>query len=164
MGAQHEDKRRRCWSMSYSLQVMPFLGRYIRDPWSSLYEAWVVPVAAYLLRPPKFRFSRRHSPATLHSPQHLLISGIANADLSPALQAPYYEFEHWAIYGNVQAVVRMPEGLTDKFPSEMGVEQGCPLSAFFLDCILIVCKYFSLMSVSIHLKLKVISFLTSVRW
>jgi hypothetical protein len=42
-----------------------------------------------------------------------------------------------SIYKNVTACVKTPEGMTDTFPSEMGVKQGCPMSptlfGLFLD-------------------------------
>jgi len=42
-----------------------------------------------------------------------------------------------SMYENVTACVRTPEGMTDTFPSEMGVKQGCPMSptlfGLFLD-------------------------------
>jgi hypothetical protein len=42
-----------------------------------------------------------------------------------------------SMYHNVKARVSTPEGLTEAFPSEMGIKQGCPMSpllfGLFLD-------------------------------
>jgi hypothetical protein len=37
-----------------------------------------------------------------------------------------------ALYANVSFSLKFPDGISEEFPSNMGVRQGCPLSPFLL--------------------------------